>query len=111
MPNELKVFFLELWDGAQELLLRNVTQAKRARFELDRLESGKRLIIKIYSANKKGKYAGGDIWESKRVIIIHCSKTWNLEGKYFSPSIILLFLTWQVVRCRGRLDGVCPPEL
>ena len=59
MPNELKVFFLELWDGAQELLLRNVTQAKRARFELDRLESGKRLIIKIYSANKKGKYAGG----------------------------------------------------
>ena len=36
--------------------MRNVTQAKRARFELDRLESGKRLIIKIYSANKKGKY-------------------------------------------------------
>ena len=56
MPNELKVFFLELWDGANQILLRNVTQAKRARFELDRLESGKRLIIKIYSANKKGKY-------------------------------------------------------
>ena len=49
-------FFLELWDGADQILLRNVTQAKRARFELDRLESGKRLIIKIYSANKKGKY-------------------------------------------------------
>ena len=46
----------ELWDGADQILLRNVTQAKRARFELDRLESGKRLIIKIYSANKKGKY-------------------------------------------------------
>ena len=49
-------FSSELWDGADQILLRNVTQAKRARFELDRLESGKRLIIKIYSANKKGKY-------------------------------------------------------
>ena len=49
-------FSPELWDGADQILLRNVTQAKRARFELDRLESGKRLIIKIYSANKKGKY-------------------------------------------------------
>ena len=49
-------FSSELWDGADKILLRNVTQAKRARFELDRLESGKRLIIKIYSANKKGKY-------------------------------------------------------
>ena len=35
----------------------------------------------------------------------------NTLFKYFSPSVILLFLTWQVVRCRGRLDGVCPPEL
>ena len=51
-----RVSSIELWDGADQILLRNVTQAKRARFELDRLESGKRLIIKIYSANKKGKY-------------------------------------------------------
>ena len=88
MPNELKVFFLELWDGANQILLRNVTQAKRARFELDRLESGKRLIIKIYSANKKGKYAGGDIWESKRVII-DCSKTF---GGIWRGNIFLLQL-------------------
>ena len=44
----------ELWDGGEARLLRNVTR-KRPRFELDNLESGKRLIIKIYSANKKGK--------------------------------------------------------
>ena len=45
----------ELWDGAEARLLRNVTR-KRPRFELDNLQSGKRLIIKIYSANKKGKH-------------------------------------------------------
>ena len=44
----------ELWDGEAARLLRNVTR-KRPRFELDNLQSGKRLIIKIYSANKKGK--------------------------------------------------------
>ena len=44
----------ELWDGGEARLLRNVTR-KRPRFELDNLQSGKRLIIKIYSANKKGK--------------------------------------------------------
>ena len=44
----------ELWDGGEARLLRNVTR-KLPRFDLDNLQSGKRLIIKIYSANKKGK--------------------------------------------------------
>ena len=46
----------ELWDGEDQILLRNVSQLKRPRFELDSLQSGRRLIIRIYSANKKGKY-------------------------------------------------------
>jgi len=50
-----QTFHLELWDGEDQLLLRNVTEKKRARFELNSLQSGKRLIIKIYSANKKGR--------------------------------------------------------
>ena len=49
-------FHLELWDGEERHLLRNVSQQKRPKFELSSLQSGKRLIIKIYSANKKGKY-------------------------------------------------------
>ena len=48
----------ELWDGGEARLVRNVTR-KRPRFDLDNLQSGKRLIIKIYSANKKGKQRGG----------------------------------------------------
>ena len=49
-------FLSELWDGEDQILLRNVSQLKRPRFELDSLQSGRRLIIRIYSANKKGKY-------------------------------------------------------
>ena len=51
-----QTFHLELWDGKEKELLRNVTEKRRPRFELNRLQPGKRLIIKIYSANKKGNY-------------------------------------------------------
>ena len=51
-----QTFHLELWDGKEKELLRNVTEKRRPRFELNRLQPGKRLIIKIYSADKKGKY-------------------------------------------------------
>jgi len=52
-----QTFHLELWDGKEKELLRNVTDERRPRFELDSLQAGKRLIIKIYSANKKGRSA------------------------------------------------------
>ena len=48
-------FHLELWDSKEKNLLHNVTERRRPRFELRNLQPGKRLIIKIYSANKKGK--------------------------------------------------------
>ena len=51
-----QTFHLELWDSKEKDLLRNVTQQRGPRFELKSLQPGKRLIIKIYSANKKGKY-------------------------------------------------------
>ena len=49
------ILLTELWDGQQTRLLRNLTNTERPRFELDNLQSRKRLMIKIYSANKKGK--------------------------------------------------------
>ena len=50
----MKKNFAELWDGEEKFLLRNVTERRVPRFDLDRLQPGKRLIIKIYSANNKG---------------------------------------------------------
>ena len=75
----LKLFTPELWDGEEARLLRNVSQTKRPRFELDNLQSGKRLIIKIYSANKKGKHREQGRLRSGFEVIKLPSLTGNFE--------------------------------
>ena len=82
----------ELWDGAEARLLRNVTR-KRPRFELDNLQSGKRLIIKIYSANKKGKQREQGRLRSGFEVIKLPSLTGNL--KHEGRDLIMFILKGQ----------------
>jgi len=112
-------FHLELWDGDDHLLIRNLTQKRRARFELDSLQSGRRLIIKIYSANKKGRSSKMVELESSTSKVAQLQietkpvftseKTETFMGMFAGAFIIVVFVTVAIalifVRKMRSLDG------